>query len=486
LPEKYLGIDIRDEFVALTLVAKTWGGMDIVRSHWFRLLTEEGNRDTEDQFARELEDFLKIGKVNPKAVILGLPRQNCTLQTFDLPSTDPEALGSMIQLELDRHFPFPLNTMSVSYHVVPLSPHRSHVIAAAAKKERVAEYLNWLAGSGLKPDVVDLSTASQINLLNANGEIGSELQAIVDISSNRVDVSLIKGKTLVASRSALIPDEDFKKIFFYHDLPEIQTSRVTKNFCGFLTEILESTLFGCKTLENEESITQILLFGGGHGWESLAVSIQTETGVETKAILPTILKKDAPISFKPSFQMTSLGLALRPILQDPIELNFHPAYKPRVKRKSNWKPTAVLLVMVLTVLAGILVGQIYRNENTLASLNRQLKELQPLARQLEKIDRQYATLSEYTETLNAIERQSPLKLPLLQELSKKLPKDTWVTRISIRQNQVEIQGYSASASKLIPQLEDSEFLKDTQFKGSIITKALGKRFTIRSTMEPRG
>jgi len=61
-----------------------------------------------------------------------------------------------------------------------------------------------------------------------------------------------------------------------------------------------------------------------------------------------------------------------------------------------------------------------------------------------------------------------------------------VTRISIRQNQVEIQGYSASASKLIPQLEDSEFLKDTQFKGSIITKALGKRFTIRSTMEPRG
>jgi len=88
--------------------------------------------------------------------------------------------------------------------------------------------------------------------------------------------------------------------------------------------------------------------------------------------------------------------------------------------------------------------------------------------------------------LNAIERQSPLKLPLLQELSQRLPKDTWVTRIAIKQNRVEIRGYSVSASELILKLEESEFLKDTQFKGPVTTQSLGKRFTIQSTMEPRG
>jgi len=486
LAAHYLGIDIRDEYAALTLVAKTWRGVDIVRSHWFRLYPEQGDERTEDLFVQELGDFLKTGNVKPKEVLLSLPRQNSTVQSFDVPAPDAQALDAMIQLEMDRHFAFPLETMIVSYHVVPVAPNRNHVIAAATKKERVEMYLNWLARAGLKPGEVDLSLSSQMNLLDQNGELGSQLQAIVDISSTQVDVSLIKGKTLMTSRSVPIPGKEFKKVFFHHDLPESLTDPVTESFVNFLTEILESTLYGCKSLENEESITQINLFGGGRGAEVLVSALQTQTGVKTEAVLPTFLKKDPPLSFTPSFQMTSLGLGLRPALQDPIELNLHPQSQLKAKGKSSWKSTVFLSVMTLAVLTGLLLGQTYRNENTLDSLNRQLEEIKPLASKLQMIDQQYAELSGYTEALNAIERRSPLKLPLLQELSRKLPKDTWVTRISIKQSLLEIQGYSASASDLILKLEESEFLKDTRFKGSVTTNKLGKQFTIQSTLEPRG
>ena len=486
MAEQYLGIDIRDEYAALTLVAKTWRGVDIVRSHWFRLYQEQGDETTEDLFVQELEDFLKIGKTKPKEVILSLPRQNSTVQSFDVPATDAQALDSMIQLEMERHFAFPLESMCVSYHVVPVEPNRNHVIAAATKKEQVQIYLDWLARTGLKTDEVDLSLSSQMNLLDQNGELGSKLQAIVDVSSTQVDVSLIKGKTLISSRSASIPDKEFKKVFFHQDLPASLVDEVTKRFANFLTEILESTLFGCKSLENEESITQINLFGSGRVAEGLASALQYQTGVKTETVLPAFLKKDSPLSFAPSFQMTSLGLALRPVLKDPIELNLNLHSQHKTKRKSDWKSTAILSVMTLVVLVGLLLGQTYRNKNTLDSLNRQLEEIKPLATKLQKIDQQYANLSGYTEALNAIERRSPLKLPLLQELSRKLPKDTWVTRISIKHDQVEVQGYSASASKLISILEESRFLKDVHFKGSVTTQAQGKRFTIRSTMEPRG
>jgi len=218
LAEQYLGIDIRDEFVALTLLTKTWGEVKLVRSHWFRLFPEQGDAETENHFAQELEDFLKMGEVNPKAVILSLPRQHCTLQSFDLPAPNPEALDSMIQLDLERHFPFPLKTMSVSYHVVPVEPGRSHVIAAAAKRERVEDYLNWLAPSGLKPEVVDLSLFSQMNLLSQNGETRPELQAIVDISSNRVDVSLVKGKTAAGVNPSLNVPKRFPGFFLVGQL----------------------------------------------------------------------------------------------------------------------------------------------------------------------------------------------------------------------------------------------------------------------------
>jgi len=486
LTEQYLGIDIRDDYAALTLVGKTWRGVDIVRSHWFRLYPEQGDEETEGLFVQELGNFLKIGSVKPREVLLSLPRQNSTVQSFDVPATDAQALDSMIKLEIDRHFAFPLESMSMSYHVVPVAPNRNHVIAAAAKRELIGMYLNWLNRAGLKPEGVDLSLSSQMNLLIQNGELGSKLQAIVDVSSTRVDVSLIKGKTLITSRSVTIPDKEFKKVFFHQDLPESLVDQVAESFSGFLTEILESTLYGCKSLENEESITQINLFGGGRGAEVLVSALQTQTGVKTEVVLPTFLKKDSPLSFIPSFQMTSLGLALRPALTDPIELNLQLNSLHKPKRKSAWKSTVILSVTILTVFAGLLLGQTYRNKNTLDSLNRQLEEIKPLTSKLQKIDQQYADLSGYMETLNTIERQSPLKLPLIQELSQKLPKDTWLTRISIKQSLVEIQGYSASASELIQKLEESEFLKNTQFKGSVTTQALGKRFTIRSTMEPRG
>ena len=485
MAEQYLGIDIRDEYTALTLVARTWRGVDIVRSHGFRLYPEQGDEATEDLFVQELSDFLKSRNVKPKEVVLSMPRQNITVQTFDVPTADPQALDSMIQLEMDRQFAFPLESMSVSYHSVTVAPNRNHVVAIATKRNQVEKYLNWLARAGLDADAIDLSLASQMNLLYENGELGSKLQALVDISSNWVDVSLIKGNTLITSRSVAISDREFKDIFFDQDLPESQTNQVMENFSKFLTEVLESTLYGCKSLESEESITQINLFGGGQKMEVLRSALQNQTGLKTEAVLPTFLKEDAPLSFIPSFHMTSLGLGLRPLWKNLIELNLHPQAKQKAKKTLNWISTVVLSVMVLAIVAGLLLGQTYRNQKTLNSLNRQLEEIKPMTVKLQNIDRQYADLSGYTEALNAIERQAPIKLPLLLELSEILPEDTWLTRISIQQSLVEIQGYSASASKLISLLEESNFLKDTKFKGSVTTKKLGKQFTIQSTLEPR-
>ena len=486
MPEHYLGVDIREEHVALCLVAKTLRGVDIIDSHWFRLYSERGQEESEDIFVQEMDRFLKSKNAKPNEVFLSLPRRYSTLQSFDVPNTNAQALDSIIELELDRHFAFSMESMCVSYHVIPVASNRNHVIAAASKKETIESYLHWMDRAGLKIVEVDLSFCSQMNLLDQNGTLSPELQAIVDISSSRVDVSLIKGKTLISNRSVPITDQDFKNAFYHHEISEALLDQVTKNFTGFLVETLESTLFGCKTLENEESINQIHVFGGGLHVENLASALQAITEVKTEVVVPAFLRKDAPSSFIPSSHMTSLGLSLKPALKDPIELNLHPQSESRSKRKSAWKMTAILSALILLVYVGLMLSQIYRNEKILSSLDHQLQEIKPRAARLLKIDRHFEELSGYLETLNTIERRSPLKLPLLNELSHKLPKDTWVTRVSMKRDQVEIQGYSASASKLIPLLEKSKFFKDTRFKGSVTTQKLGKQFTVRTTMEPRG
>ena len=67
----------------------------------------------------------------------------------------------------------------------------------------------------------------------------------------------------------------------------------------------------------------------------------------------------------------------------------------------------MLSLLVFVVITGLLLGQTYRNETTLNSLDHQLEEIKPQATRLQKIDQQYEDLSGYLETLNAIERKSP-------------------------------------------------------------------------------
>ena len=88
------------------------------------------------------------------------------------------------------------------------------------------------------------------------------------------------------------------------------------------------------------------------------------------------------------------------------------------------------------------------------------------------------------DIFNAIDKQHPSKLSLLERLSQALPKDTWLTNIKFKKGEMEIKGFSPSASKLIPLIEQSPRFKKTGFVGSIIKEPMGEKFTIRAKLEP--
>ena len=87
--------------------------------------------------------------------------------------------------------------------------------------------------------------------------------------------------------------------------------------------------------------------------------------------------------------------------------------------------------------------------------------------------------------LDTIDEREPLKLPVIQELTRILPQDTWLTDMSMIKNKIEIKGFSASAAKLIPIIENSPFFKDTAFNGSIVRQKEGDKFTIRASLNKR-
>jgi Tfp pilus assembly protein PilN len=145
--------------------------------------------------------------------------------------------------------------------------------------------------------------------------------------------------------------------------------------------------------------------------------------------------------------------------------------------------TLALAVTVIILLAGWFINKVIYTNKTLNTLDEQLSEIKGQVSSLEKIDLEYSSLKSYVDILTTISKKYPNKLPVLEELSLSLPRDTWLTHLKVKQREVEIKGYTPVASKLISILEQSEVFKETSFVGTIISESVGEKFTIHTKVE---
>ena len=74
-----------------------------------------------------------------------------------------------------------------------------------------------------------------------------------------------------------------------------------------------------------------------------------------------------------------------------------------------------------------------------------------------------------TDSLFLVEKKqaTPLALEIINELTHILPDDTWIHRLDIKGQEVQIQGQSASAAALIPLIESSDQLHNPRFRSPV-------------------
>ena len=88
-----------------------------------------------------------------------------------------------------------------------------------------------------------------------------------------------------------------------------------------------------------------------------------------------------------------------------------------------------------------MANQNIHNNRILASLDKQLDGIRAQMGPLEKVDLEYETLQKYINTLNRIDEINPTKLPLLTELSRIIPKDTWVKKFSSKKEKWNLREF---------------------------------------------
>jgi Tfp pilus assembly PilM family ATPase/Tfp pilus assembly protein PilN len=482
--ENSLGMDIREDSISLTLLGKKFNAIEVLAGKTIELKPLSGKEDNaEKYFLNKVNHFILEHDTWPESVVVSLPRGHITFKTFELPAPDFESAWSMVPFELERQFSSGLEDLYYTCQLTLKAENVFHIASVAIKKEVANYYLDLIRKLNLIPTILDVSIFANANLgFSQDIENDSPIWALADINSEALDIALIKKNAIEFSRNIRWTKPAIKDA----NLDEISDPSKLENLSAEITiaiiNELEQALSSCRNIQDNEVVGHIFLTGGGCLTNHIAQHLQKETEVSTTVLMPPERIK-TPKSFASSIMLTSLGLALRELKSQQIETNLLPQDLQPKRKRASMKVTLSLAVAVIILLAGWFMNKVVYTNKTLSTLDKQLNEIKGQVASLEKIDLEYESLKHYVDILSVISKQYPDKLPVLDELSHSLPRDTWLTHLKVKQREVEIKGYSPVASKLIPILEQSKTFKETSFIGTIISESVGEKFTIHADLE---
>jgi len=143
--------------------------------------------------------------------------------------------------------------------------------------------------------------------------------------------------------------------------------------------------------------------------------------------------------------------------------------------------TACLLAAVAAYLP------LYREKQLLAAYETKLEATRGVAAAAEKLKKQVAGMLERSRFLTERKLAEPSVTELLDEVTRRVPDDSWVTQFRAEGDELVLSGYSPHASALIGLLEDSQMLEQVHFDSPVtFDQRLGtERFTLSAVITHR-
>ena len=108
------------------------------------------------------------------ALALALPAHQVLTRVVELPTTDPVEMQGMVDLQVDKFSPFPLEQMTVGFEVLEQKEGHARVLIAAVQRDVILAASAPFVEAGLFPTRVDVSALGWWHLLKTGGRISEE------------------------------------------------------------------------------------------------------------------------------------------------------------------------------------------------------------------------------------------------------------------------------------------------------------------------
>jgi general secretion pathway protein L len=147
--------------------------------------------------------------------------------------------------------------------------------------------------------------------------------------------------------------------------------------------------------------------------------------------------------------------------------------------------TVVLLLIITGLVIFWLVSPLQIEEKRIAAIDWEIASRKEEVKKIEAIQKDMEGVQKELSTISGFKTSRPVVLNLLKEITKSLPKNTWLSRIRITEITIDIEGYAASATEVVPKLEASPYFRKVEFASPTFrdTRMSADRFVIKMEIE---
>lgn len=452
-----LGIAIGPQGVSFAHVAKRFFRVSLRQVRLVPLPAAGAERAR--AFTLALSQFLADIHLTPDQVVLCLPRRMACVSRVIVPETARGALEQIIDYEVERLLPFGKEEIYYDFLTYDIGgeERRLGVIIFGLPRRDVEEYLAPLTQIQLRPQVVTVSTSALVNTLAFCEPPSAVPAAVVSTENGEVELCFVERQHLAAS--FLFPRAQAQSP---EGLMDILAQGIARSLPGIAPTDVE--IFTC----------------GENG--SLALQ---GAAVQDLATLVGSRFTQAQANPMPASALPALGAALQAIGEAAAEVNVLPPEK-RARPEKRLSPLTFLLVGLIVLLSvSWAVGVVVQEHRILGLLAQQIDTLDPEVRRVQMQEEEANLLKGRLQLLEQVTQRRVL--PLLGDLSERVPTDVYLTNFRYKDGGVELSGVAArSASDLVALLEESPCLRNVAPKAPFTKTANGETFTLGAQVEPCG
>ena len=371
-------------------------------------------------------------------VYVCLPQEQTIVQQVLLPLAAQDNLQQVLDYEIERQLPFKRDEVYYDFLPAGKKGDKLCVYVFAIPKRSLDATVGLLESIGIKPSGVETTVTALANYLLFTGELKASDATLVAGHADCWEMIGIQAKTNG-----------------WHPAAELLFSYCFPN-TGWAQGAAKELLFECS-----RQVPQMFRCGDLSGLNGLAIDRLAQA--EDITPLGSTRLKGFEIGDEPD-KIPAIGAALRGLREASFKANFlrHESGDADAGNAVSLLNKVLVCVLVLVLIAWALTFPI-KDELRLRQLQAENGKLAPAIEALRREEQQLEQLRKEASFLSNLNQRRGEVLRVIDELSKTVPANAYLSNLRYRGGVLEMQGNAESASALIPLLERSPMFDNVAF-----------------------